>query len=277
MLNVHELERRWLRYRIRRYVPVGIAAVSVIALLSVSIYVWPLLNTAESETFSASVAEVPQPTTPKTESSTPAAEPEKTVAHASPAAVPAATVKRPEPAAAAPSKTVLSPSMSFMNRLEASSTAPKVEKSVPPKKPETAKKTAAEKNVVRTAPAEQTTVKKPKATVQPQPGSLSITQEEANDLNDVVKRFETNKSPALSLFLARRYYDLEQYDLSYEYALRTNEIDSSIEESWLLFARSLVKLGRKDEALKTLGSYARHSNSARAKMLLDEIREGTFK
>ena len=111
----------------------------------------------------------------------------------------------------------------------------------------------------------------------PQPPRLSITQEEANDLNDVVKRFETNKNPALSLFLARRYYDLGQYDRSYEYALKTNEIDSTVEESWLIFARSLVKLGRKEEALKTLVTYVKHSSSARAKTLFDEIQEGTFK
>jgi len=106
--------------------------------------------------------------------------------------------------------------------------------------------------------------------------TISITQQDASDLKDVIKRFETNKSPALSLFLARRYYDLQDYTHSYEYAIKTNEIDSTIEESWLIFAKSLVKLGRNEEAVKTLGTYIQHSNSGRAKSLLDEINKGSF-
>jgi hypothetical protein len=285
MLNVHELERRWMRYKIRRYIPVGIAAVSLIGLAAAAVYIWPLFTAPGTDSEDKPVAQTQQPTSPA-----PAAEPAEKAPAVTAETVPSAAEQPREPVASAAPKNVLSPSMNFIHRLEVSASVHETEKRVfraaPAPVRETAmtqttspapdeRKVTAEKPQIR---SEETPAKKPFIAVKTEPKAhrVSITQEEANDLNDVIKRFETNKNPALSLFLARRYYDLEQYSLSYEYALRTNEIDSSIEESWLLFARSLVKLGRKDEALKTLGSYAKHSKSARAKMLLDEIREGKF-
>jgi hypothetical protein len=279
-----------MRYKIRRYIPVGIAAVSLIGLAAAALYIWPLLTAPGTDSGVRPVAQTQQPASPQTTSPAPAAEPAEKAPAVIPEALPSAAAQSKEPVASAAPKNVLSPSMNFIHRLEVSASAHETEKrvfraaSAPVR--ETAmtqatspapneRKVTAEKPQVRN---EKAPAKKPFIAVKTEPKAprVSITQEEANDLNDVIKRFETNKNPALSLFLARRYYDLEQYSLSYEYALRTNEIDSTIEESWLLFARSLVKLGRKEEALKTLGSYAKHSKSARAKMLLDDIREGKF-
>ena len=114
------------------------------------------------------------------------------------------------------------------------------------------------------------------APIQREKHAVSITPKDANDLQDVIKRFTTNKNPALSLFLARRYYDLGEYQSAYDYALKTNEIDSNIEESWLIFAKALVKKGEEEQAKKVLLSYIQHSNSIRAKSLLESIQKGTF-
>ena len=126
--------------------------------------------------------------------------------------------------------------------------------------------------VIAADPSVSTPVNKPETL----PSTVSITPKEANDLNDVIKRFKTNKNPALSLFLARRYYDIQDYSSAYDYALKTNELNSEIEESWLIFAKSLVKLGQKEQALKVLKSYINHSNSIPAKGLFEEIRTGKF-
>ncbi|MGD9719509.1 MAG: hypothetical protein AB7U24_09720, partial [Sulfurimonadaceae bacterium] len=70
---------------------------------------------------------------------------------------------------------------------------------------------------------------------------------------------------------------LGDYHKSYNYALITNELNNNIEASWIIFAKSLVKLNEKEMALKTLRQYIEHSGSNQAKLLLDEIRNGKFK
>ena len=98
-----------------------------------------------------------------------------------------------------------------------------------------------------------------------------------DDLQDVIQRFKKTNNPTLGLFLAKRYYDMQKYNLSYNYALLTNQIDSKIDMSWIIFTKSLVKLGQKDMAVNTLKLYIKNSNSKQAATLLDEIESGRFK
>ena len=136
-----------------------------------------------------------------------------------------------------------------------------------------------EEITVKTAPlkAETTPVKAIDKPGEPLKTQVTIsTKEEADDINDVIRRFKKNKNPALSLFIAKRYYEMKNYQKAYNYALVTNEIDNNIEESWLIFVKSLVKLGQKEMAVKTLNSYIEHSGSTRAKLLLEDIAQGTF-
>ncbi len=109
-------------------------------------------------------------------------------------------------------------------------------------------------------------------------GSVSISRrDEQKDIADVIKRFNINHNPALSLFIAKKYYQLGDYEQAYNYALATNDINKNIEESWILFAKSLVKLNKKEMAVETLKKYISHSNSPQAKRLLEEINTGKFK
>ncbi|MBL0708764.1 MAG: CDC27 family protein [Sulfurimonas sp.] len=102
-------------------------------------------------------------------------------------------------------------------------------------------------------------------------------QSTQEDISYVIKRFKNNNDPALSLFIAKKYYELGEYDSSYNYALTTNQIDDSIDDSWLIFSKSLVKLNRKKEAIKVLKKYIKHSNSSQAKLLLRDIMSGKFR
>lgn len=109
-------------------------------------------------------------------------------------------------------------------------------------------------------------------------GSISIARRDAQkDIADVIKRFNTNHNPALSLFVAKQYYQIGDYEQAYNYALITNDINNNIEESWIIFAKSLVQLGKKEQAIQTLQKYLSQSNSSQARQLLDEINTGKFK
>lgn len=109
-------------------------------------------------------------------------------------------------------------------------------------------------------------------------GSVSIShRDEQKDIADVIKRFNTNHNPALSLFVAKKYYQIGDYEQAYNYALITNDINKNIEESWIIFAKSLMKLNKKEMAVETLKKYISHSSSSQAKQLLDEINAGKFR
>jgi len=97
-----------------------------------------------------------------------------------------------------------------------------------------------------------------------------------SDIDGIIRRFKKNNNPALSLFVARKYYELGDYNNAYNYALITNEINRDIESSWIIFAKSLVKLGKKKMAVKTLKEYTKHSQSSSANLLIDEIESGQF-
>ncbi|MDQ1244960.1 MAG: hypothetical protein QG565_1301 [Campylobacterota bacterium] len=97
------------------------------------------------------------------------------------------------------------------------------------------------------------------------------------DIAHVIKRFNVNHNPALSLFVAKKYYQLGDYEQAYNYALITNDINNNIEESWLIFSKSLVKINKKEMAIETLKKYISHSHSSQARQLLDEIQAGKFK
>ncbi|WP_345977447.1 CDC27 family protein [Sulfurimonas sp. HSL3-7] len=98
-----------------------------------------------------------------------------------------------------------------------------------------------------------------------------------NELNSVIKRFEKQNKPALSLFIAKKYYEQGNYKEAYNYALKTNNLNPDIEDSILIFCRSLVKLGRKEEAVTTLQAYLQKTYSVQASILLNEIQLGKFK
>ena len=92
---------------------------------------------------------------------------------------------------------------------------------------------------------------------------------------DVEKRFEQSHDTDDSLFLAKSYYGKGNYKKAEYWALQTNKVNGNIEESWLIFAKSKVKLGRKNEAIHILTNYIKKSNSVEAQNLLNKIKKGT--
>ncbi|GEM_PF-1791140 len=225
------------------------------------------------------------------------------------AARPATTPAKPLPARkkteAPRQKLTLQPSMDFIDELDTeedemdyyfgdsgnASSAPQARPSAPaataeskPEPPRTlpaittrtasAKPAAPTKEKKAAAPRKES---KPVRAVRDTSKKMLIQREnDMKDIQDVIARFKKNKNPALSLFVARRYYAIGNYQQAYNYALITNEIDSSIEDSWLIFAKSLYKLDQKEMAIKTLKTYYEESGSVKAKITLDRMQSGEF-
>ncbi len=120
-------------------------------------------------------------------------------------------------------------------------------------------------------------------TLPPPPSLNGISQTRASssnqypaslDIHEMEDRFKNNNSPYVGLYIARYYYDHGNYNEAYNYALKTNALNNSMEESWLLVAKSLVKLGKTDQAKRALQVYVSQSNSERARNLLDSLEGG---
>jgi len=133
------------------------------------------------------------------------------------------------------------------------------------------------KNIASSTNKPKKIVKKTKNKEVKQKKKLIIKKQDDKDsIKIILKRFKNTKSPTLSLFLAKKYYDLKDYKNAYKYAFITNDLDNKIEESWIIFIKSMIKLDKKQKAIKTLKLYIQHSDSQKAKKLLNDIYTGKF-
>ena len=104
---------------------------------------------------------------------------------------------------------------------------------------------------------------------------IEVTEKGDKDIaKEIESRFKFAKDKSDSLFLAKYYYDKGNYKKAENWALETNKIDSGIEESWLIFAKTLVKRGKRADAIKVLQTYYDDTNSVDTKSLMDKIRLG---
>jgi hypothetical protein len=103
---------------------------------------------------------------------------------------------------------------------------------------------------------------------------LEITKSSTDSAyKEVEKRFNQFQDPDDSLFLAKSYYAKKEYEKSEYWALRTNKLDKNIEESWMIFVKSKIKLGYTKNAIHILSNYVKQSNSQEAKILLYKLKK----
>lgn len=257
MLDIKSLERRWLKYKIKSFLPYFIALLMVLSALMGTSMWFNAEKSADHSRTNAGKVIIP-PTT--------------------------AAVPLPPAPMSDHNKTVLEPSMEFVQAFQNEPIASEPETKTPP----AAVPVPAANKPVRPMPAPPKTLHMPEYTPPPtipvvsrtvtNENSLSINRNESKlDIEDLQRRFKETSNANLGLFIARYYYDHGDYNEAYNYALKTNNVNNRIDESWILFSKSLVKLGKTDQAKKTLQLYISQSNSDAARSLLDTIEKGNFK
>ncbi|MEN8304464.1 MAG: hypothetical protein ABFQ64_10385 [Campylobacterota bacterium] len=283
MLNTRDLEERWLKYKIKSYIPHATIAVSlVIIIATVSIFFSSneeknIDSHKETETKKDLKQEVETAT--KVAKVTPVAEENTQVVKTQPKRVSNTAIeteKKNSFNSSYDTSLKLSPSLDFMKKMQHSS-LPYYQNETPAEKVNSNSPVHTSQIVeeVQELDIEETTET---VAIQEEPEKISIQRRDASDdIRHIIKRFKKNNNPTLSLFIAKKYYELGEYHKAYNYALITNEIDRDIDASWIVFAKSLVKLNQKEMAIKTLKQYMETSHSSSAKILLDEIVSGKFK
>ncbi len=261
MLNIHDLERRWKIYKIKSFLPYIFIGISLIIIIPLAYNFYPDSKKSTPQKKQIIQKKKVQVSDIQKKAKVDKIEPTVIIAQKKSVA--------PQPAV---QTQTLQPSMNFMKSIQHQASQPQYIKQPTVKKPRKMAKRKVAKEVIQDVSPEITPVKKePKVTI-------TIERKETqNDIFEIIKRFKKNNNPALSLFVAKKYYELGNYEQSYNYALITNQINSNIEASWIIFARSLVKLHKKDKAIHTLQAYIKVSHSSNAEILLNEIKSGKFK
>lgn len=236
MLDIRNLERRWIKYKIKSYAPHIVSAIIVTIMVLLLPFIW---------------------SDPKENRSIPAA---TSLISSTPKATPATKQQLIEE-----SSTVLEPSMDFVRSFQTSTPVTQTVSTLPPKieKPSL--------TAIAPIPTLETVSSKGSA-------SFGLNRNESKlDIENIERRFKENSNPNLGLFIARYHYDHGNYNEAYNFSLKTNTLNSKMDESWIIFAKSLIKLGKTEQAKKTLQVYISESNSESARSLLESIERGNFK
>ena len=255
MLNIPDLEKRWLRYKIRSYLPATLVALFLI--FGVIIYTvldfTPQQKEDNTNVIAIQKKQILKPIEVKQiEQNRTIQQNNKTIALPKKVALP----KKSDT-----NTTILSPSMNFINTIEHSSTQTQPIISSTKKSHKVKKVVKKQQKIIKQHPVSTITITK---------------QDTAKDIQNILKRFKEDRNPALSLFLAKKYYELGEYEQASKYALITNKLNKEIEDSWLIFAKALVKMHHKDKAINILRHYIKSSHSVNATVLLHDIQSGEF-
>lgn len=255
VLDIQDLERRWLKYKIKSYAPHVLGGVLLLFIV-IGTASW-LFSTPKQ--------------TKKTEVS----------GNAGPQNI---SLQQNTQPIAEENTTVLEPSMGFVQTFQNNPQDTETEPVSAPKKTSTLPHASATLPPPKVLSMPDTTasaapVVPPKQILSKgAEQSLSINRNESKlDIEELKQRFRETSNANLGLFIARYYYDRGEYTEAYNYALKTNAINNKIDDSWIVFSKSLVKLGKTEQAKKTLQLYVQQSNSESARGLLDAIEKGTFK
>ena len=105
---------------------------------------------------------------------------------------------------------------------------------------------------------------------------ITIETQEINSIKYLIEKFEKTHNIIFALMLAEENYLNKNYNESVKWALMANSIDAENEKSWLWFAKSKMKLSKKDDAIAALQAYLKNNKSSAAQSLLNQIIIGEF-
>jgi hypothetical protein len=270
MVDVHELEKRWKRYKIKQFLPYAILLFSAITAGVILLFIQSSKEESLQPNTSKDIIKQ-HPIVEKNEVKIQKPKVQKNK--------PQVVQKAPQPAEDS-SKTVLKPSLNFLKKLKNDTVVPQTLPETPVAVPQEQVVHVEQKQNVK---KEQNLQEEFEEEIEPQEEErqepkvkIEVKPTSAKEIEQIVRRFKKTNNPILSLFIAKKYYEMGNYNQSYNYALITNQIDNTIEDSWIIFAKSLVKLKQKGRAIKILKAYISKSDSNKAKILLDNIKTGKF-
>jgi len=104
--------------------------------------------------------------------------------------------------------------------------------------------------------------------------SISIGMKDMDTITYLKEKFYATSNIVFALMLSEEYYNNKNYHESLKWSLTANDIDSQNTKTWYWFAKSKVKLDQKDDAIRALKAYLTNNESRRLNTLLQKIERG---
>jgi len=105
---------------------------------------------------------------------------------------------------------------------------------------------------------------------------IKIVMQDIDSVKYLKNKYENTHNIIFALMLCEEYYSKKDYNNSLKWSIIANDIDNQSERSWIWFAKSKFKLGKKDDAIKALKAFLRTNQSNTVKLLLDSIENGSL-
>lgn len=106
---------------------------------------------------------------------------------------------------------------------------------------------------------------------------IIISSKKIDKLKYFKEQYQKNPRALYAIMISKEYYKNRLYEKSLKWAILANSLDSSSEDSWIIFAKSKVKLHQKSDAINALQAYLKVNSSKRIEILLSEIKNGALK
>jgi len=103
---------------------------------------------------------------------------------------------------------------------------------------------------------------------------ISINMQEIDAITYLKEKYYATSSIVFALMLCEKYYNAKEYKNSLKWSLTANDIDAQNEKSWYWFAKSKIKLKKKNDAIRALQAYLKNNQSKKLKTLLRKIEHG---
>ncbi len=98
-----------------------------------------------------------------------------------------------------------------------------------------------------------------------------ISSQKLGNLSFIKKKFYATNNVSFSNLISKKLYKSKRYKKALKWALISNEIDNENIDSWIMFAKSKVKLGKKEDAISALNSFLKSHESRKIEKLLSDI------
>lgn len=106
---------------------------------------------------------------------------------------------------------------------------------------------------------------------EPDKSSIKLVKSDDDIIKVLKKRYTDSPTSTLALSLASEFYKRGNYQESLGWSIRANELDDVLEDAWILYAENSVKLGKKDDAVIALKTYLNKYESSKIKAFLNKI------
>jgi len=103
---------------------------------------------------------------------------------------------------------------------------------------------------------------------------INLQVKEVKSEEALLKRFKAAGDFESANSLAILYFKSEQYERSIFWSKKASKLNAQDESSWMIYAKSKNKLGKKEEAIKSLELYLDYFSSDKIRKLLNLYRSG---